>query len=174
MIAKSILVVEDEPLVGMELQEGLHRLGYHVPELVLMDIRIQGNMDGIQATARLRETSDVPVLFLTAYSDSPTIRRVAEILPDGYLLKPFEEKELAANIEMLLLKSQSKLKEEKSLRKMFPLGRHHFAFHNLDVAGHGPLPAMIAYSLHPAIRDLAREHFERKHADPSPGVLLTR
>ena len=342
MTEKSILVVEDEPLVGMELQEGLSRMGYHVPEvitsgdevmravhkfhpdLVLMDIRINGSMDGIQATAKLRETSDVPVLFLTAYSDSATIKRAAEILPDGYLLKPFGERELQANIEMLLLKSQARMKEDKSLRKMipildaldtalvifdrtgkwihgnaaahlafptqegvqvpdlagllhttqedfeadmdrwvtekiprfvdpagvartvtieallgqesrrigflavlhgmdkdetdhlqvsaftvnrtlsnllpenglyserldsagfllpspsgtgdvydlFPLGPHHFVFYNLDVAGHGPLPAMVAYSLHSAIRDLSRNYLKRNDEVPSPSGLL--
>jgi len=344
MAGKSILVVEDEPLVGMELQEGLNRLGYHVPQvvtngdevqtamnrfhpdLILMDIHLQGSLDGIQATAKLRETSDVPVLFLTAYSDSATLGRAAEILPDGYLLKPFEERELAANIEMLLLKSQSRMKEKKNLRKMvplldaletalvifddqgrwihgnpealrvfgiegygpsqgqdlptllhispeefeadaehwivqefpsfvdgsgktktltiealrgpknritgflaiinptgqkerdrlsisaltvnetivkllpenglyrdrlenagfllpspsgtgnmydlFPLGPHHFAFYHLEVTGHGPLPAMIAYSLHSVIRDLARNFLRRQGSVPSPSSLV--
>ena len=117
---KTILVVEDEALVGMELEEGLTALGYAVPEivtrgdevlaatqrvrpdLVLMDIRIGGSLDGIQAAVRLRQDSDVPLIFLTAYNDPQTMARASEARPQGFLIKPFGEKELAAEIRRAL------------------------------------------------------------------------
>ena len=139
MSGTTILVVEDEPLVGMEIQDDLIQLGYLVPEvvtngddvqramnryhpdLVLMDIRIRGSLDGIQAAAQLRQSSDVPVLFLTAHSDSATLKRAAAVLPDGYLLKPFGERELATSVELALHKARSPLQAEKALKKMIPV-----------------------------------------------------
>jgi len=139
MNGPTILVVEDEPLVGMEIQDDLIQLGYQVPEvvtngddvqramhrhrpdLILMDIRIHGSIDGIQAAAQLRQSSDVPVLFLTAYSDSATLQRAAAVLPDGYLLKPFGERELAASIELALHKVKAPLLAKKAFKKMIPV-----------------------------------------------------
>jgi CheY-like chemotaxis protein len=121
---KTILVVEDEALVGMELEEGLISLGYRVPEvitrgddvpaamervkpdLVLMDIRISGSLDGIQAAVLLRKNYDVPLLFLTAYNDPQTRNRAAEARPQGFLTKPIEEKELAAEINAALVAAE--------------------------------------------------------------------
>jgi CheY-like chemotaxis protein len=118
--ARTILVVEDEALVGMELQEGLISLGYHVPELinrgdevlaalervqpnlVLMDIRIGGSIDGIEAAIRVRRISAVPIVFLTAYNDPRTLARAAEIRPEGFLIKPFGAQELAAVVHNLI------------------------------------------------------------------------
>lgn len=120
----TILVVEDEALVGMELQEGLILAGHRVPEvlshgdevvpavarnrpdLVLMDIRIDGPIDGIEAATRLRAVSPVPIVFLTAYNDAPTRRRLEAVRPEGVLVKPFTEAELA-----------------EVVRRLFPRGR---------------------------------------------------
>jgi len=117
---KTILVVEDEALVGMELEEGLTALGYAVPEvvtrgdevfaamervrpdLILMDIRIGGSLDGIQAAVRLRQDSPIPLIFLTAYNDPQTMARASQANPQGFLIKPFGEKELAFEIEKAL------------------------------------------------------------------------
>ncbi|WP_310567838.1 response regulator [Hydrogenophaga sp.] len=113
-----ILVVEDESIVAFNLQQRLEQLGYDVPaiavsgqesldlvdetrpDLVLMDIHIQGNMDGIEVASRLRETHAVPVIYLTAYSEDSTLERARKTLPYGYLLKPFSERELHATIQM--------------------------------------------------------------------------
>lgn len=115
----TILVVEDEALVGMELQESLFLAGHRVPEvlsrgdlvvsafertkpdLVLMDIRIDGPIDGIEAASRLREVSPVPIVFLTAYNDAPTRRRLEAVKPEGVLVKPFTEAELTAVVTRL-------------------------------------------------------------------------
>lgn len=113
-----ILVVEDESIVAFNLQQRLEQLGYDVPaiavsgqesldlvdetmpDLVLMDIHIQGDMDGIDVASRLRETHAVPVIYLTAYSEDSTLERARQTCPYGYLLKPFSERELHATIQM--------------------------------------------------------------------------
>lgn len=113
-----ILVVEDESIVAFNLQQRLSMLGYDVPaiavsgqesidlvsqmqpDLVLMDIHIQGDMDGIEVAARLRERHAVPVIYLTAYSEDSTLDRARKTQPYGYLLKPFSERELHATIQM--------------------------------------------------------------------------
>jgi serine phosphatase RsbU (regulator of sigma subunit)/AmiR/NasT family two-component response regulator len=128
---ETILVVEDETLVGLELKEDLERLGYFVPEVVesgeavvpavarhqpdllLMDVRLRGSLDGIEAAFQAKAEFDVPVIYLTAYSDSDTLRRAAQTSPDGFLLKPFDERELAANVELAL----SRAKSGESLRR---------------------------------------------------------
>lgn len=113
-------MVEDEALVGMELEEGLVQLGFRVPEvvtrgeevveavqrlnpdLVLMDIRIAGGVDGIEAAARVRRVSDVPLVFLTACNDAHTLARAAEVRPEGFLIKPFGDQDLAAVVARVL------------------------------------------------------------------------
>lgn len=113
-----ILVVEDESIVAFNLQQRLAQLGYDVPaiavsgqesfemvaetlpDLVLMDIHIQGDMDGIDVAARLQETHAIPVIYLTAYSEDSTLERARKTRPYGYLLKPFSERELHATIQM--------------------------------------------------------------------------
>lgn len=133
MANETILVVEDETLVGLELKEDLERLGYFVPEvlesgeavvqavarlqpdLLLMDIRLRGSLDGIEAAYQAKAEFDVPVIYLTAYSDSDTLRRAALTGPDAFLLKPFDERELAANVELSL----SRAKSGEPLRREF-------------------------------------------------------
>ncbi len=118
----NILIVEDEIIVAMELEEKLRSLGYRVagivssgeaairrvdetkPDLVLMDIRLQGDMDGIDAAKAIHSVSDVPVVFLTAYADEATVQRAKPVLPMGYLIKPFSEAELRTTIEISLYK----------------------------------------------------------------------
>ena len=109
--AQKILVVEDENIVAMDLRTTLTRLGYEVvdtvgtgpqaieqveqrqPDLVLMDIQLRGYMDGIEAADRIRRL-DVPVVYLTAFSDDATLRRARDTEPFGYVLKPFDDREL--------------------------------------------------------------------------------
>jgi CheY-like chemotaxis protein len=139
MNKESILVVEDELLVGLEIKEDLERLGYEVPEvvasaegamaavsrhkpsLVVMDVRIEGSIDGIDTAFLLKSEFDVPVLYLTAFSDAATLQRAAATGPDAYLLKPFDERELAANVAMILAKSRAGGSAKASLRASIPL-----------------------------------------------------
>jgi len=121
----SIMVVEDERVVANDLEETLIRLGYEVaattgsgeeclrlapsgkPDLVLMDIRIKGSLDGIETTARLKAQLDVPVIYLTAYADDETLARARRTEAHGYLLKPFRASELKSAIEIALFKHQT-------------------------------------------------------------------
>lgn len=126
-----VFVVEDEALIAMELRDRLTDLGYEVmgtasrgeqaleaipacaPDVVLMDIRLAGTLTGIETAARLRPQLDVPVIFLSAYSDAELLREAGEVLPFGYLVKPFEERELHATIQMALYKHRM----ERALRE---------------------------------------------------------
>ncbi len=117
-----ILVVEDERIVAEDIQKRLQNLGYTIPSvassgeealqkveednphLVLMDIVLGGEIDGIEAAKHVRSRFDIPVVFLTAYTDEKTLERAKTTEPFGYLVKPFEDRELHAAIEMALYK----------------------------------------------------------------------
>jgi len=116
-----ILVVEDERLVARNMAEVLVGFGYRVttvatgeaaivaarekaPDAILMDIRLAGEIDGVTAARRIREERDVPIVYLTAYSDDETLRRTMQTQPAGYLVKPFREPELRCAIEIALHK----------------------------------------------------------------------
>ncbi|SDL15459.1 Signal transduction histidine kinase [Maridesulfovibrio ferrireducens] len=119
---KKILVVDDERIVNLDIQGTLKRLGYGVvgeavsgleaiskveklnPDLVLMDIKLHGKMDGVEAANIIIKTYDIPIIFLTAYSDETTLNRAKLSGPYGYLLKPFEERDLRSAIEVALYK----------------------------------------------------------------------
>lgn len=116
----TILIVEDEAIVAADLACMLERVGYRVcgttgfaeeavsrarelrPELILMDIRLAGAMDGVEAAGIIHRELDIPVVFLTAHSDQATLDRAKLSDPYGYLLKPFEELGLETHIEMAL------------------------------------------------------------------------
>jgi len=122
MANERIFIVEDEGIVAADLETMLKRLGYTVvgmaasgeeaveaipkakPDLVLMDIRLQGEMDGIQTAEHVMVGHDIPVTFLTAYADETTLERAKVTLPYGYILKPFEERDLRTTIELALYK----------------------------------------------------------------------
>jgi serine phosphatase RsbU (regulator of sigma subunit)/AmiR/NasT family two-component response regulator len=141
MANETVLVVEDEVLVGMELKEDLERLGYqvpdvvpsgehvveamakHQPDLVLMDVRLDGGVDGIEAAYQARAEFEVPIIYVTAYSDGETLRRAAITEPSAFLLKPFDERELAANVEIALTRSRGGEMLRRDLRQSIPLLR---------------------------------------------------
>ncbi len=131
MSQAKILIVEDETAIALELQERLEEWDYSVsavvstgaqaiervvetrPDLVLMDISLEDEMDGIEATEQIRARLDIPVVYLTAYVDEDTLQRAKITVPYGYILKPFEERELHIIIEMALYKH----KVEQELRQ---------------------------------------------------------
>jgi PAS domain S-box-containing protein len=132
MSATRILIVEDERIVARDIQTRLTRLGYTVvgvtrfgeeaiqlsdqlhPDLVLMDIRLAGGMDGVTAAEEIRNRSQLPVVYLTAYADEETLQRARVTEPFGYSLKSFEERELRTVIEMALYKHESERKLRES------------------------------------------------------------
>jgi two-component system cell cycle sensor histidine kinase/response regulator CckA len=129
----SIMVVEDERVVAKNIEETLRLMGYDVlgsyangadclrraserrPDLVLMDVRIQGEVDGIQTAKLLRSRFDVPVVFLTAYADDETLKRACETEPHGYIVKPFRASDLRAGVEIAVFKHrlESELKDRE-------------------------------------------------------------
>jgi len=133
-----ILVVEDETVIAMELELQLENMGYDVvgragsgagaiekatelrPDLILMDIVMPGEMDGIDASKRIKSTQNIPIIFLTAYADEKYIKRAREVGPFGYLVKPYEDRELRAAIEVALYK---KGMEDEITRKNAELQR---------------------------------------------------
>jgi PAS domain S-box-containing protein len=127
-----ILVVEDENIVARDIATSLKRLGYAVPavassgeeavertvdthpDLVLMDIVLRGKMDGVQTAQHIHDHFNIPVVYLTAYADEKTLERAKMTEPFGYILKPFEERELRSTIEIALCKSKTESKLRKS------------------------------------------------------------
>ena len=125
MNKRRILIVEDEAIVALDIQQRLIAHGYAVvgtaatgaraieltrqclPDLVLMDIKLQGAMDGIAAAEEIRKQFYRPVVFLTAYSEEATLQRAKLVEPFGYILKPFEDRELKTIIEIALYKHQA-------------------------------------------------------------------
>lgn len=143
----AIVIVEDEFIVALDIKRHLERSGYEVkgifasgeqllerveelrPNLVLMDIRLQGKLDGVDTAAILNDRWAIPVILLTAYADEATLSRAKISQPFGYLLKPFEERELRISIEIALYraKMEKKLRESERLlrqaQKMEAVGR---------------------------------------------------
>ncbi len=123
------LIVEDEALIAEELRERLSRLGFLViaavdnaeegvaiatrerPDLVLMDIRLKGEKDGVQAAAEIRQQVDVPIVYLTAYSDRLTVDRAKQTEHDGFILKPFLKRELQPTIEVAMRRHDLRRKQ---------------------------------------------------------------
>jgi CheY-like chemotaxis protein len=118
-----ILVVEDEAIIAMDIQDILKRIGYSGaevvhsgeesiqkvaaghPHLVLMDIKLKGRLDGIEAAHQILQKYNVPVLYITAYGDENTLKRVDGTGRFGYITKPFEESELQTAIQGALQKA---------------------------------------------------------------------
>ncbi|MGB3694215.1 MAG: ATP-binding protein [Spirulinaceae cyanobacterium] len=135
MSATKILVVEDEQIVAFDIETTLISLGYKVPavfssgedalaqvgiikpDLVLMDIILAGQMDGVEAAEKIKKGFDIPVAYLTAHNDLATLQRAKLSEPFGYLLKPFEERELHTTIEIALARHQAEVKIRQALVK---------------------------------------------------------
>ena len=115
-----ILVVEDESIIALNIKKKLKSFGYTVPamattgeeaikmaeitfpDLILMDVRLKGDMDGIQTAEEIRKQFDIPIIFLTAYSDDKVLERAKKTEPYGYIVKPFKANDLKSNIEIAL------------------------------------------------------------------------
>jgi diguanylate cyclase (GGDEF)-like protein len=130
----NILVVEDERIVALDLAATLEDLGYRVagvaataaeahqlarrerPDLVLMDVRLQGDVDGIQTAASLKSEWHVPIVFLTANANGDTLRRALETCPGGFLAKPYDQHSLLSGIEVALRRHdiESRLRDANS------------------------------------------------------------
>ncbi|HVZ41920.1 MAG TPA: response regulator [Candidatus Kapabacteria bacterium] len=131
MALPRILIVDDEIIIARELEARLVKMGFEVPaiassgpeaiefaasmepNLVLMDIVLKGEMDGIEAADVIRRSHNIPIIYLTAYTDRKTLDRAKVTEPFGYIVKPFSERELFANIEMALYKHRAESRMRK-------------------------------------------------------------
>jgi PAS domain S-box-containing protein len=131
-----VLIVEDELIVALELKSRLLDLGYAIcgivasgeeaveltamenPDLILMDINIKGAYDGVKTSEILKVDYDIPIIFITAFSDPKTLQRVKVSEPYGYIIKPFEERELHTAIEIALYKHNMEKKLRDSERRL--------------------------------------------------------
>ena len=127
-----IMIVEDSKIIASKIRKSLENMGYLVtaivgsgeeaikkaeegkPSLALMDILLEGKMDGIEAAGTIRSRFDIPCIYLTAYADQKILDRAKITEPFGYIIKPFQDRELHSNIEMALYKHEA----EKKLKKL--------------------------------------------------------
>ena len=127
MVLATILVVEDELIVSMDIVKTLEALNYYplcavrtgdeavvkareyIPDIVLMDIRIPGTMDGLDAAGMIREELDIPVIFVTSFADDAILERAKLVNPYGYVLKPFGERDLKVAIEIALSRKSAEM-----------------------------------------------------------------
>jgi CheY-like chemotaxis protein len=152
MDTNRVLIVEDEAVVAADINDRVTALGYVVagtvssgedailktsqlkPDLILMDIVLEGELDGVQTAEQLAQSHDIPIVFLTAHADELTVRRAKHTGPFGYVLKPFEERELSMVMSIALYRSRtesrlaaankelhSALAQIKTLRGLLPI-----------------------------------------------------
>jgi diguanylate cyclase (GGDEF)-like protein len=145
--ARTVLIVEDERIFALDLRDTLRSLGYlvvgiassfegamkiaeeHSPDIALMDIRIAGTRDGIDAARELQARRDCAVVFLTASTDDATLRRALEATPDGFLPKPLSLPHLVTTLEVALRKRES----ERALRAAHQEDRRHFEIRSSEL-----------------------------------------
>lgn len=131
-----VMLVEDEAILALQLKDLLKQMGHSVtaicasgekalesvetiqPDLILMDISIQGEMDGIETARCIHERHDIPVIFMTAHSEENTVARAKTVEPYGYLLKPVNAKELQIAVEVALYKAYLDREKAKLAREL--------------------------------------------------------
>jgi two-component system, LytTR family, response regulator LytT len=134
MMVNNVVLVEDDTELAINLRELLDSLGFYVSavfdnaigafeflkfnkvDLLILDIMINGDIDGISLATEIKKKTNIPIIFVTAYSDSDIIRRVIEISPDGYLLKPFTKESLKTTLLLSLSNYQKRSKKKIELR----------------------------------------------------------
>ena len=134
VLKAKILVVEDEAIIAIQIKKNLENMGYEVtdtaasgpeaikkagietPDLALLDIVLKGNMDGIDTAHELISRYNLPIIYLTAYSDQKILERAMVTEPYGYLVKPFNETELKANVEMALYKHKAEQERKENIK----------------------------------------------------------
>ena len=133
---KSVLIVEDDENIAETLSEALQLLNYdvagavsngadaiacvqkNVPDIILMDIELFGDMDGVQTTKKILSICEVPVVYLTGWTDDETLNKVKKTNPFGYIVKPFEIIEVKVAIELALYKHDVEVGREKLISEL--------------------------------------------------------
>jgi len=135
MLSRKIMVVEDEVIIAMDIIEDLESLGYQVtevvtsgekaiqkaselkPDLILMDIILKGQIDGITAAAEIYNHLNIPIVYLTAHTDEKTLLRAKSTKPFGYIIKPFDRRDLQTTIEMAITRYEAERQIDQALKK---------------------------------------------------------
>ncbi|MBN1781962.1 response regulator [bacterium] len=180
----TILIVEDEKLIARDVQILLEALGYHVPailksaeesflflehtvpDLIIMDIKLEGEQDGIEIAGRIKASHDIPVIFLTAHADDAYINRAGIVDPAGYILKPFEEKELEITVKLALYKHRTDRKlqdREARFKRLFehmPIGLYEASDNGNLISVNTALLDMLQY---PSREVLLQETLESRY-----------
>ncbi len=174
-----IMIVEDELIAAESLSLDLKRLGYNVtaivdsgekaiqtssefpPDLILMDIMLKGDLDGITAAETIYHRLSIPIVYLSAYADNQTLDRAKQTAPYGYLVKPYKSQELKTTIEIALYKHQQ---EQNLIHKLAQeIKVNQIKTHALAVASHDlrtPLTSILGYT--ELLRDFGNEFDDDK------------
>jgi DNA-binding LytR/AlgR family response regulator len=163
MQALRIMIVEDEPVIAEEIAATIEDLGYvtaakvlhakevlntfrsSVPDLVLMDINLGAGKDGIHLAAELKAEKNVPLIFLTSYSDKTIVDRAKAINPDGYIVKPFDEKDLQVAIEIAFHRFEHQHKNSTTEKTdSFLVNKHLFVRHKNKLVKLNPEDVLFA------------------------------
>lgn len=133
-----IMIVEDEPIIADEIEATIEDLGYAVackvlhskdvitafnknePDLILMDINLGKGQDGIQLASEIKTQKNIPLIFITSYSDKTTIDKAKQVNPDGYIIKPFDEKDLQVAIEIAFHRFEQQQKKQQPIKEEKP------------------------------------------------------
>lgn len=139
-----ILIVEDESIVALDIKRTLEKMDYEVtnmafdyhgaihsvstnkPDLILMDVNLGNSKDGIETAKEIKNHNDIPIIYLTAFSDEETINRAIATKPVSYLIKPFKREELKSNIILGLHKNKIKVKEFYENKTLIHIGEEYF------------------------------------------------
>ena len=179
-----ILIIEDEKLIARDIKTLLEAKGYqilatvssaaetfeilknNVPDLILIDIRIDGGQDGIEIARNIKTLMDIPIIFLTAYPDQHYLERAKEINPAGYLLKPFNVRELEVTIFLALAKHDAEKKHNRSeykyqqLFESIPIGLYHASSEGRFLDVNQTLVSILGYS---SKEELLKEPVEARY-----------
>ncbi|AEG18159.1 response regulator [Methanobacterium paludis] len=127
MSDENILIVEDEMILAMSMKQELMNLDYNIvdvvdtgekaiksanelkPDLIMMDITLKGKMDGIESAKQINENLDIPIIYMTAYSNDDVLNRIIKTKTYGYLCKPFEKEEMNTAIKTIISKHKSRI-----------------------------------------------------------------
>ena len=199
MVPAKILIVEDEGIVAEEIRSRLKNKGYAVsgivhtgeaaiqkaeelhPDLVLMDIRLKGEMGGIEAARKIQERFNIPVVYLTAYADDSTLQRAKATHPYGYVIKPFEENELHVAVEIALARNQAQAERLKSEKLQAVIEMAGAVCHELNqpmmaISGYSELLLLKQGDDHPLYENLTKiiEQIERMGEITQKLMKITR
>lgn len=200
MAKPNVLIVEDEGIIAADIKNTLKKIGYDVcgivdsgeaavkaagekkPDLILMDIVLHGNLDGVDASKAILNLYHIPVIYLSAHEDDKTIERTKDTHPYGFVLKPFSERELKAALKMALFKhdSEKRIKESEEryfrlaenardliFRMSLPEGKYEYVSKaSSDITGYEPAefytePLLIKKILHPDWQRYFEVHWKR-------------